>query len=462
LNREPGSRGVRVGWRCRGWLLGLLLLAACATRSGATREVTTPAAPTGVESPIEVLFAKNQHGAPDAGCTRTLCPRLTALIRGARSSVDFAIYGIRNQNAVIDALVEAQLRGVRVRGVVDTEGERCDKFSYLDTGLLWTRLAPGSVHCDAGRGHGYIMHNKFFVIDEALVWTGSTNISDTELGGEYYSDVVVLVRDAALAAAYTRELEEMLGGQYHAQKQDDTPHRFAPLSDGTVIELYFSPSDKTLEHALLPLIRGARETLDIAMFFFTEPSVAQALVDAAARGVAVRMVLDAGGAENKYSRHLQLCQADVPVKIENWGGKAHGKWAVADAALGEHARVIVGSLNWTAAADRHNDENTLVIASPSVAGQFAGEFARQWADLPDEVICGRVQAEGPTSSVCEVAMDCVHTCRSGSCCDGIDNDHDGLSDAREEACGCGDGLDNDEDGYVDGADYDCQVVFEIE
>src|SRR5262245_22311146 len=86
---------------------------------------------------IEVLFAKNQYGALEPGCDRALCQRLRALIRSAEWSVDFAIYGIRNQNAVIDALVEAQVRGVRVRGVVDTEGELCDKFSYLNTNLLW-------------------------------------------------------------------------------------------------------------------------------------------------------------------------------------------------------------------------------------------------------------------------------------------------------------------------------------
>jgi phosphatidylserine/phosphatidylglycerophosphate/cardiolipin synthase-like enzyme len=380
---------------------------------------------------------------------------LTTLIRGARGSVDFAIYGIRNQNAVIDALVEAQVRGVRVRGVVDTEGERCDKFSYLDTGLLWQRLAAGSLACDAGRGHSYIMHNKFFVIDEELVWTGSTNISDTELGGEYYADAVVVVHDRELARAYTHELSEMFSGTFHTQKRDDTPHRFGPLQDGAELECYFSPSDQTLQNAVLPLIAGATHSLDIAMFYFTEPSIADALVAAAARGVEVRMVLDAGGAENRYSRHTQLCAAGVPVKIENWGGKAHGKWAVADVGLPERARVIVGSLNWTAAANEHNDENTLLISSRSVAEQFAAEFERQWQDLPEELICARVQVEGATSSDCNPVDDCSRQCRAGSCCDGLDNDYDGRIDAQEEACACGDGLDNDADGYVDAADFDC-------
>jgi len=397
-----------------------------------------------------VLFTRNQHGGPEPGCDRPMCQRLVGLIRNARHSVDFAIYGIRNQNAVIDALVEAQVRGVRVRGVVDTEGERCDKFSYLDTGLLWQRLAAGSVTCDQGRGHSYIMHNKFFVIDEEHVWTGSTNISDTELGGEYYADATVLVHDRALADVYTRELSEMFAGTFHTQKRDDPPHKLGAL------ECYFSPSDDTLQNAVLPLIAGATETLDISMFYFTEPSIADALVAAAVRGVDVRMVLDAGGADNRYSRHPQLCAAGVPVKIENWGGKQHSKWAVADAALPERARVIVGSFNWTAAANEHNDENTLLISSPGVAEQFAEEFERQWSDLPDALVCAKVEAEGSSSSDCSPARDCSQQCRGGSCCDGLDNDHDGRIDAQEEACGCGDGVDNDADGYIDDSDFDCQ------
>ena len=438
-------------------LFALLSLTGCAPRaqpvsSAHDAAAVDAAAPAGRSEPaIEVLFTQNQHGGPEPTCNRPLCKRLTGLIRSARESIDFAIYGIRNQNAVIDALVEAQVRGVRVRGVVDTEGEHCDKFSYLDTGLLWQRLAEGSVTCDKGRGHSYIMHNKFFVIDEELVWTGSTNISDTELGGEYYADAAVLVRDRDLAGAYTHELSEMFAGTFHTQKRDDTPHHFGAL------ESYFSPSDNALQNAVLPLITGATETLDVSMFYFTEPSIADALVAAAARGVHVRMVLDAGGADNRYSRHTQLCDAGVPVKIENWGGKQHSKWAVADAARSEHARVIVGSFNWTAAANRHNDENTLLIRSAAVAAQFAAEFERQWSDLPDALVCAKVEAEGASSSECGPAQDCSKQCSAGSCCDGLDNDHDGRIDAQEEACACADGLDNDADGYIDGADFDCQT-----
>jgi len=409
-----------------------------------------------------VLFTQNQHGGPEPSCTRPLCQRLVAAINGAQSEVDFAIYGVRNQNAVIDALVEAQVRGVRVRGVVDTEGAACDDFEYPDTGLLLQRLAPGSVLCDSGTGHGYIMHDKFFVIDEAAVWTGSTNISDTELGGEYYADAAVLVHSEALAAVYSKEFEEMYAaGKFHTHKADDTTHVLAPLADGTRLESYFSPSDAAVENAVLPLIANAQHSLDVAMFFFTDARIAQSLADAHARGVKLRMVLDAGGAQNQYSKHHQLCDLHVPVRVEHWGGKSHSKWALADAADDARAAVLVGSLNWTAAANEHNDENTLVIRdNRAVTDAFAREFERQWSDLPESLICEDIAAEGPGSSECGPSHDCRNHCVSGSCCDGLDNDHDGHADLEDEACGCTDRQDNDRDGYVDGDDFECRADLE--
>jgi phosphatidylserine/phosphatidylglycerophosphate/cardiolipin synthase-like enzyme len=399
---------------------------------------------------FRVAFTTNQHGQPEATCARPVCQRLMAAIAAARSSIDFAVYGVRAQPALIEALAAAQARGVRVRGVVDTENADCSAFGYPDTAALIAALSPGSVHCDIGRGYTYIMHDKFFVLDGRAVWTGSTNLSDTELGGEYNSDVAMLIDSPALAAVYAAEFEEMYGGAFHHKKLDNPPHGLT-LAGGTRVESYFSPSDGALAHAVLPLIETARSTLDVAMFFFTDPDAARAMIAAAARGVRVRVVLDATGAANAASKSPQLCAANIPVKIENWGGKSHSKWAVADAGT-----VLFGSMNWTGAGDRDNDENTLVVHDRALAAQFQAEFERQWADLPDALICARVQAESADSSQCGPSHDCSNACTAGACCDHVDNDHDGLIDLQEEACGCHDGIDNDEDGFIDAADFDCR------
>jgi len=405
-----------------------------------------------------VKFTTNQHGLPEATCNRPVCQELVHAIDSAEQTIDFAIYGLRSQPAVIDALISAQARGVVVRGVVDSENATCSVFGYPDTPDLIAALEPGSIVCDLGTGYSYIMHNKFFVFDGHKVWTGSTNISDTELGGEYNSDVAAMLSSTKLAQIYETEFDEMFSGRFHARKLDNTSHVVGDdhFTDGTVVTSYFSPTDRATDHAVVPLIQGANHTLDIAMFFFTSQPIADAISAAQARGVSVRMILDAGGAANAYSKHGQLCAAGTAVKIENWGGKSHSKWAVADAAYPSAAAVVFGSMNWTGAGDLNNDENTLYVKNPGFAAAFQGEFNRQWSDLAAVPVCTAVSVEGSDSSVCSPSDNCASSCTSGSCCDGLDNDYDGRVDLTEEACACGDGIDNDHDGYVDTSDYDCK------
>lgn len=412
---------------------------------------------------FEVRFTQNQHGGPESTCTRPVCQGLLALLDSASSSIDFALYGVRSQPDVLDALVAAEARGVNVRGVVDSEDSTCTTFAYPDTLPLIQALGPGHVVCDTGPGYSYIMHDKFFVVDGQKVWTGSTNVSDTETGGEYNSDVAVTLGSFRLAAIYTAEFEEMFSGLFHHRKSDNTAHVLdaTDFTDGTtIVESYFSPTDDAVTHAVIPLIDGASSTLDIAMFYFTSQPIADAVLAARGRGVDVRVVIDAGGAANAYSKTPAFCAANIPVKTENWGGKAHGKWAVADAALPGHAAVVFGSMNFTASGNDDNDENTLYVKNDAFAAAFHDEFEREWADLALVPICHAVSAEGADSSSCGSTIDCSTSCTSGSCCDGADNDYDGHPDLTDEGCACDDGIDNDGDGYIDGDDWECQVVLD--
>jgi len=412
---------------------------------------------------FDLYFTTNQHGHPESTCTRPLCTGLVELIDAVTTSIDFALYGVRSQQRVIDALAAARARGVTVHGVVDSEDAGCSTFAYPDTPALIQALGPGNVVCDTGPGYSYIMHDKFFVFDDAKVWTGSTNVSDTELGGEYNSDVAATIASARLAAIYRGEFEEMFAGLFHHRKTDNTAHVLdaTKFSDGsTVVASYFSPTDDAAANAVIPLVNAATATLDVAMFYLTSQPIANAVVAAAARGVAVRVVIDAGGAANAYSQTPSFCAAGIPVKWENWGGKSHAKWAVADSGLPARAAVVFGSMNWTGSGNSDNDENTLYVKNAAFAAAFQSEFEREWSDLAAVPTCHAVSAEGADSSSCGSATDCSTSCASGSCCDGTDNDYDGHTDLTDEACACDDGIDNDGDGFIDGDDWECNVVLD--
>lgn len=434
-----------------------LVLAACRPDGGGT------VAPSNDDGKLELLlYEPGARAAPADECDVSLCASLLTLIEGAQKSIDFAIYGMRNQTKVLDALVAAKARGVKVRGIVDRD--RNGKNYYTSTDELVETLGDiesdqradeklakqkaregfgGEPRCDRPYGtegpvqclaydlgdscllasHASreplgdgdaIMHDKFFVVDGAAVWTGSTNVSDSCSGG-YNANLVVVARSKKLAAWYTEEFEQMWrGGKFHKLKSS-SGHKRVELSNATV-DLRFSPQDDPMRFGVRPLIKDAATRIDIAIFFLTHKHLVEDLIAAHRRGVKVRVVIDSTGARNEYSKHELLRAAGIPVKVENWGGKMHMKSAAID---GKH--VVAGSMNWTSSGEYNNDENTLLIASTELAAQYHAFFDTMWNALPEELL-----AENPDPE----------SRRSGtSCSDGVDNDYDGKKDGEDPGCG---------------------------
>ncbi|MBN2800896.1 MAG: hypothetical protein JXX28_17295 [Deltaproteobacteria bacterium] len=420
----------------------------------------TPAHAAG-EGSVQIIL--NTPGeAPSTRCEREVCTSLLGLINSANATVDFAIYGMRNQQSILEALSKAQERGVRVRGIVDMDIH--EHSIYSDTPLLMKTL--GTVHtdfhtdlersrslspqvdttyrCERPRGfagpvqcvtldlgqsclftslaseepltfQGDIMHNKFFVIDGVKVWTGSTNISDSGVGG-YNANAVAVVDSEKVARWYTQEFEQMYqSGRYHRDKKSYGPRR-ARLSEDAAVDVWFSPQEEPIRYGVRPLIQMAESRIEVSVFFLTHTGLTQDLIDAHNRGVQVRVIVDATGAKNGYSKHELLRAAGIPVKVESWGGKMHMKAAMVD-----DRYVIVGSMNWTSAGQSGNDENTLIVEDPGQAARFAGWYEQLWTSIPDRWLQGRPDPESPDSP--------------GACEDGADNDFDGDADRDDKGCG---------------------------
>ncbi|WP_113064275.1 phospholipase D-like domain-containing protein [Oleiagrimonas sp. MCCC 1A03011] len=372
------------------------------------------------------------YGEPSSSDNLPMAQAMLARINAATKTIDFAVYGFRDQCAFEDALVAAQARGVVVRGVVDQNSD--GSFTYhdnngCDTQAVITALGKDSsgnpwVRVDknpsTGEGFGYIMHNKFFVIDSDWVSTGSTNYSDTGIGGEYNANWTIIIQSANLASVYTTEFDEMwMDGLTHHLKSDNTVHLLPVYTDGTQVESYFSPTDDATNNAIIPAINGAQHTLDIAIFYLTSQPITDAILAAKNRGVTVRVILDSNGASNTYSTHDQLCAAGIPVKIENFKGRMHMK-----ALLADNNSMIIGSQNFTGAANADNDENTLWIRNGAVGAMsydYETYYNNLWGAIPDMFICKNPGSE-----------------------------------SKYVGNTCSDGIDNDFDGYIDGADFGCQ------
>lgn len=173
-----------------------------------------------------------------------------------------------------------------------------------------------------------------------------------------------------------------------------------------------------MDAAVIPAVRRATTRIDVAAFFLTHTGLVRELLAARARGVAITVVMDATGASNEYSKHDVLRLAGIPVRVEDWGGKMHAKAMAIDDQI-----AILGSMNFTSAGTRENDENTLIIRDEATARALRDWVMRSYASIDPRWGQGRPEAESLASR--------------GSCSDGSDNDFDSLRDGDDPGCAPG-------------------------
>ena len=126
------------------------------------------------------------------------------------------------------------------------------------------------------------------------------------------------------------------------------------------IELAFTPGD-AIDKLLIAVIDGARREILVHAYTFTHRGIAQALVNARRRGVAVSVLADREQARVVPQNVLpQLVAGGVEVWLDGNFAAAHSKVIVIDADS-PRATTVTGSFNFTLAAQRNNAENVLVL-----------------------------------------------------------------------------------------------------
>jgi competence ComEA-like helix-hairpin-helix protein len=298
---------------------------------------------------------------------------------------------------------------------------------------------------DGSAGSG-LMHHKFVVVDGQKLIVTSANFTMSDIHGDFApqqslgnTNSLVQIQSGAIATLFTEEFNILWGdgpggkpdSRFGAQKPF-RPAQLIKVGDAAV-QIKFSPTPAEVpwEFSSSGLIgqtlAQGRKTIDLALFVFSDQAIANQLETAAQKGAAVRVLIEPSFAFQYYSEALDLLGATLPARshkvsespeapqeraasdstpkpcrteVNNhpWahpvqtvgipklppGDLLHHKFGVVDANT-----VIMGSHNWTEAADRQNDETLLVIEHPTVAAHYEREYDRLWANsrlgLPDRL-----------------------------------------------------------------------------
>ena len=141
------------------------------------------------------------------------------------------------------------------------------------------------------------------------------------------------------------------------------------------VEWYWPQRNQDCPAVLVNLYNSSTQTLDIAIYSLTYPSVVQAIKDAKARGVKVRVLSDktqSAGATQKQAIN-NLLGVGIPVKINKHSGLMHLKVSIIDDKI-----LTTGSFNYSKNAQENNDEVLVVIKSSEMVLDFNNEFERLW------------------------------------------------------------------------------------
>ncbi len=142
-----------------------------------------------------------------------------------------------------------------------------------------------------------------------------------------------------------------------------------------VTEVFFAPDDRPATR-LVELIDGAHQKIYAAIYMITDKQIAQALIRARKRGVAVQIIVDTSSMVGSYGKGQQLKAGNIDLYV--FGGShhsfrqplMHNKFAIID------NKVWTGSFNWTKSANDRNQENVILTDNADVCLRFERHFQR--------------------------------------------------------------------------------------
>lgn len=133
------------------------------------------------------------------------------------------------------------------------------------------------------------------------------------------------------------------------------PAQIVTAPPAGAVRVIYSLDQKQNDQELIALINEAKEYIYFAIYTFTLPSIADALVEAKQRGVDVRGIVDSEQGTSSYGAPIteQLLAAGIPLFTEqhpSGNGIMHIKLLVTERSY------AFGSYNWTSSATTINDE----------------------------------------------------------------------------------------------------------
>jgi cardiolipin synthase A/B len=325
-----------------------------------------------------------------------------AAIRGAKDHVNVESYIIEDGEVgqqFAELLLERQASGVQVNVIYDSVGAFATGKPFFDrltqAGIQVVEFNPVNPLASKKMwAPNHRDHRKLLVVDGTTAFLGGINISSvyssgSSIGrGEHEVDPTQGWRDTdiQIEGPVVADFDKLFVQTWAKQKgkplaQRDGQAAISPQGKDMVRAVGSTPDDafSLIYLTLISAITNAEKQVYITnAYFVPDPQLVKALVDAARRGVDVRLILPSQSDSNSAyqagrSHYTELLEAGVKI-YERRGSLLHVKTAIVD---GVWSCVGSSNLDWRSALD--NDEINAVILGREFAQQMQAAYAKDIA-----------------------------------------------------------------------------------
>jgi len=314
------------------------------------------------------------------------------LIDNARKSIHlmtWAFYDDETGWETARKLAEKKAQGLEVRVVVDGQvaagpGHH-ETLDFLEkNGVEVVRWRSADRPYDG-------QHRKVMVVDGQQAIAGGLNqgnVYSHKGEGPKWRDTDVLLEGPAVA-----DCQKLFSQIFGKGQPPETPEAVGSSRSAVVNHQPGPQGDANILRATLKAIEGASETIDIEnAYLITTPDLRQALGEALARGVKVRILTNSAESVDEpivsapiLNSLPELVKAGAEVYLKQ-GDTLHSKFMVVDGLFSS-----VGSYNLHPRSQRYEGEMTINSLDVTCASQLTAAFANDIAtarriETPDQIV----------------------------------------------------------------------------
>ncbi|WP_408097459.1 phospholipase D-like domain-containing protein [Peredibacter sp. HCB2-198] len=259
---------------------------------------------------------------------------------------------------------------------------------------------------DASRGSG-LMHHKFIIVDGKSTVVSTANFTMSCIHGDVLApqsrgnaNSMIVVQSPQFAQIFTQEFAQLWGNGRHGNFGQNKAYRppQTVVVRGVKLTVQFSPTsarfnwEDSVNGLIAKVLSRSTQSIKAALFVFSDQRLADIMERRHDAGVNIGVIIQPSFAFREYSELLDLmgigllnskCEYEPdnnpwrnPVQEAGYanlpkGDMLHHKFAVVD-----RRAVVVGSQNWSEAANYINDETLVVVEGIGIAEQYAREYDR--------------------------------------------------------------------------------------